>query len=166
MIQAISHRCKVHFTLGRAGHRQLKAGEAPAVPQPGRVPLISRWMALAIRFEGLIRDGKMKDYAEIARLGHVSRARLTQIMNLLNLAPDIQEEILFLPRSEKGRDLIKERDLRPICRVADWSKQRKMWKAITPPPFAHRLEKNGWLSWTLDRMGHLLLINGVSEGNA
>src|SRR3712207_3152134 len=34
---------------------------------------------------------------KVARLGHVTRARVTQIMNLLNLAPDIQEAILFLP---------------------------------------------------------------------
>ena len=54
-------------------------------------------MALAIRFDQLIRDGVLADQAEIAKLGRVSRARLTQIMNLLNLAPSIQEEILFLP---------------------------------------------------------------------
>jgi hypothetical protein len=53
-------------------------------------------MALAIHFDGLIRDGVVKNYAELARLGGVSRARITQIMNLLNLPPWKQEEILFL----------------------------------------------------------------------
>jgi len=52
-------------------------------------------MALAIRFDDLIRRGEVRDYADLARLGHVSRARITQIMNLLNLAPDIQERLLF-----------------------------------------------------------------------
>ena len=70
------------------------------------------------------------DYAELARLGHVTRARITQIMNLLNLAPDIQEEILNLPRVESGKDPVTERDLRPIVAELDWERQRKMWGGI------------------------------------
>ena len=61
-------------------------------------------MALAIRFDGLLHDGAVKDQAELALLDHVSRARVTQIMNLLMLAPDIQESILFLPRTMRGRE--------------------------------------------------------------
>lgn len=57
-------------------------------------------MALAIRLEGSISEGIVADQAELARRGHVTRARLTQIMNLLGLAPEIQEEILFLPTCE------------------------------------------------------------------
>ena len=63
----------------------------------GCIPRIARLMALAIRFEGLLRDETIRDYAELARLGRVTRARMTQIMKLLDLAPDIQEQILFLP---------------------------------------------------------------------
>jgi len=70
------------------------------------------------------------DYAELARLAHVTRARMTQIMNLLHLAPDIQEEILFLPRTDGGRAAIHERTLRPITAVVDWRKQRRMWKQV------------------------------------
>ena len=51
---------------------------------------------------------------------HMCRARLTQIMNLLNLAPDIQEAILFLPVVTDGDDPVHERQLRPILRVLDW----------------------------------------------
>ncbi len=61
---------------------------------------------------------------------HVSRARITQIMNLLLLAPDIQEEILHLPRTVVGRGLIRETDLRPIVQVAEWRKQRGMWREL------------------------------------
>ena len=77
----------------------------------------SRLMALAIRLVQLIRDGVVTDQAELARLWHVSRARLTQIMNLLCIAPDLQEHILFLPPTKRGRDPVSERDVRP---VADW----------------------------------------------
>src|SRR5215831_10955492 len=72
---------------------------APAQCPPvtaGRVPRIARLMALALRFEQLLRSGAVRDYAGLARLGRVSRARITQVMNLLHLAPDLQEEILFL----------------------------------------------------------------------
>jgi len=53
-----------------------------------------------------------------------------QIMNLLNLAPDIQEELLFLPRTLKGRDPIRERHLRPVAAVLDWGKQRRMLENV------------------------------------
>jgi len=43
----------------------------------GRVPRVSRLMALAIKFERLVREQRFRDYAEIARLGKVSRARLS-----------------------------------------------------------------------------------------
>ena len=70
----------------------------------------------------------VKDYAELARLGQVTRARLTQIMNLLDLAPDIQEEILFLPTVASERKAIPERRVRKVAAVADWGRQRAMWR--------------------------------------
>ncbi len=129
-MNAITVTRKVHFRSGRQSRKELRGGQPkPPVP-PGRVPRVSRLMALAIRFDRLVRDGAVADYAEIARLGHVTRARLTQIMNLLHLAPDIQEALLLLPPVEKGRDPITERELRPIAAVPDWQKQRRMWRRI------------------------------------
>jgi hypothetical protein len=87
-------------------------------------------MALAIRFEQSLREGLVKDQAELARLGRVSRPRLTQIMNLLDLAPDIREETLFPPRTEKGCDPISERDLRPMAALPDQRKRRTMRAAL------------------------------------
>jgi hypothetical protein len=98
--------------------------------EPGNIPRLSKLMALAIRFEGLVKRGELRDYADLARLGYVTRARITQIMNLLNLAPDIQEELLFLPRTVKGRDPICEKDMRPIVTVPYWQRQRKMWAKL------------------------------------
>ena len=90
------------------------------------IPRISRLMALAIRFDGLLRAETFRDYAELARLGRVTRARMTQIMKLLDLAPDIQEQILFLPNL-KG---LNERNLRPIVHRIDWNEQRLMFLRI------------------------------------
>ncbi len=86
-------------------------------------------MALAIRFEKLIQEGVVKDQAELARLGHVSRARVTQIMNLLNLASEIQEEILFLPRVEQGKDPVTLKGALLIAGEVDWERQLLIWKS-------------------------------------
>jgi len=58
---------------------------------------------------------------------------VTQVMNLLHLAPDIQVAILNLPRVDRGHDPITERHLRPLAAIMDWRKQRGMWKALTKP---------------------------------
>ena len=123
---------KVHFRNGDRGRKRLRRGVTPT-PKPaelGRIPRVAKLMALAIRFEKLIHQGVVRDYADLARLGGVSRARVSQIMDLLNLAPGIQEEILFLPRTTAGRDPIGERDLRPISAVAAWSAQRRLWREL------------------------------------
>ena len=127
----ISIRRKLHFRRGRCGSRQLATGAAAPKPTPlARIPRVARLMALAIRFEQLVRDGQVADYADIARLGCISRARVTQIMNLLNLAPDIQGAILFLPAVERGRDPCTEVALRAICAEPDWRRQRVLWAQI------------------------------------
>jgi hypothetical protein len=124
--------CKVHFEVGRKTRRKLQVGAAPKQPviAPGTVPRVTRLMALAIRFDRLLREGVARDYADLARLGGVTRARVTQLMNLLLLAPDIQEEILHLPRTTRGRDPIAESHLRPIAAVPDWRKQRRLWREL------------------------------------
>jgi len=119
---------KVYFQSGRHTRKELREGEATPSPPAGRVPRVSRLMALAIRLDQLICDGVVADQAELARLGHVTRARLTQIMNLLCLAPDLQEHLLFLPATERGRDAVTEKQLRPIAAVSDWCWQRRMWQ--------------------------------------
>ncbi len=123
----------IHFRQrGRGGRKEICQGEAPMpTPRlPGRVPRVARFMAPAIRFERLIRSGEIADYAEVAHLGHVTRARITQIMNLRLLAPDIQEAILFLPRTESGHDPIHLRDLQPLAAVPDWRKQGRLWNSL------------------------------------
>jgi hypothetical protein len=105
--------------------RQSADGEAtgPAIPR------IARLMALAIRFEVLLRKGTIRDLAELARLGGVTRARMTQIMQLLDLAPDIQEQILFLPPVKR----LNERNLRTIVSRLDWHEQRLIFQKMLEP---------------------------------
>jgi len=124
--------CKVHFKNGRRGRKRLRNGEVQPISttEPGRVPRISRLTALAIRLDELLKRGMVRDYADLARLGLVSKPRITQIMNLLLMAPDIQEEILFLPRIIKGKDPISERHVRPVTKIQNWDKQRLMWRKL------------------------------------
>ncbi len=122
---------EAHVHFGRSGKRkELRAGPAPAAPPPGRVPRVARLMALALRLDRLLREGAVPNAAELARLGHVTRARVSQILNLLNLAPDIQEALLFLPPTAAGRDPIILRDLQPIALTPDWKRQRKLWARL------------------------------------
>jgi hypothetical protein len=90
-------------------------------------------LALAIHFDRLLRKGAVRDYADIARLGGVSKARVSQIMALLDLAPSLQEEILFLPRVSAGRGGVTERRLRDIVAESDYDKQITLWNAIYRP---------------------------------
>lgn len=112
------------------GNKKVKASLATPESTKGRVPRVARMMALAIRIDGLVSQGIVTDYADAARLGHVSRARVTQIMSLLRLAPDIQEAILFLPSIMEGRDPLNERVLRQISERIDWNEQRRMWRKL------------------------------------
>ena len=116
-------------TRGRRNHKTVPPDhQSPGGgTEGGSMPRIARLMALAIRFEGLLREETIRDYAELARLGRVTRARMTQIMKLLHLAPDIQEQILFLPLM-RG---LNERNLRPIASRVDWEEQRRMFQNIT-----------------------------------
>jgi hypothetical protein len=124
--------CAFHIDRRNKGRQEMQAGQSPKTPcARGRVPRVAKLLALAHRFEGLVRSGEVADYAALARLGRVSRARISQIMSLLSLTPDVQEQILFLPRTQSGRDPIQMRHLLPIAQVADWKVQRQLWAALT-----------------------------------
>jgi hypothetical protein len=95
----------------------------PATPV-GRIPRVARLMALAIKLDGLIKSGEVTSQRELAAIAHVTPARVTQILNLLGLAPDIQELLLNLPAVTSGRDPITEREIRPVAALIRWSCQR------------------------------------------
>lgn len=123
--------CTIHIRRGPKGSRQLRTEKPSPAPLPsGRVPRIARLVALAIKFDALVGSGMVPDYASLARVGHVSRARISQIMNLLQLAPDIQEQILFLPQTVRGRDPIHLHQLQPIAKVLEWHRQRQLWRDL------------------------------------
>jgi hypothetical protein len=103
---------------------QRRRSAAAKEPTAGRTPRVTRLLALAYRIDAMIRSGEVRDLADAARLVGVTRARMTQIANLLLLAPDIQDAILRLPPAPWGRDSIKEHELRQVIRRVDWREQR------------------------------------------
>jgi hypothetical protein len=117
---------ELEINRGKPGTRGRRKSDRNVPSQ--RMPRISRLMALAIKFQGMVDRGEVRDYADLARLGYVTRARITQIMNLLNLAPEIQEQVLFLDGGRAPRDRITERDLRGLPALPNWSDQLLRWR--------------------------------------
>jgi hypothetical protein len=132
MNQPMTITCQLRFERESKGRRTIERGQQRPAPtrEPGRIPRVARLMALAIRFDEQVRSGVMASFTQLAELGHVTRARISQIVNLVNLAPDIQEAILHLPRTEHGRDPIHLRMLQPLAAAFDWRKQRRLWKEL------------------------------------
>jgi hypothetical protein len=85
-------------------------------------------MALALRFQDLLSKGTVRNHAQLAELGHVSRVRVSHILMLTNLAPTIQETLLFLPKTVRGRDRITERSLRGMAKLVDWDAQMQLFR--------------------------------------
>ena len=120
---------KIEYTLaGRRGLRPRAFTTEPPCEARSHAPRIARLLALAHKLEELLQSGAVKDCAELARLGHVSAARVSQIMLLSQLAPGIQEYLLFLPAGEAT--LISETELRNIAREPRWDRQRERFERL------------------------------------
>jgi hypothetical protein len=109
----------------------------PGRPQPvttpphGKVARAARQLALAHAIERRVRAGELDDLAHAARVFGLTRARVTQIVNLTLLAPEIQEELLAMPPVTRGRDPITERRLRAIVAEPAWERQLDGWARLS-----------------------------------
>lgn len=131
------HFRNIHRPSGLPSHNKsrrprktIQLGEKPK-RKTCRTQRISKLMALAIHFAQMLKDGHVADMSTLARYGQVTRARMTQIMNLLLLAPDIQEKLLNLPQTTSGRDAVIIRDLQAIALEPDWNVQRVIWNKMS-----------------------------------
>ena len=78
---------------------------------------------------GLLSQGTVRNHAQLAQLGQVTRTRVCQILMLANLAPAIQEALLFLPKTVRGPDRITENRLRDIAGLVDWEAQIQLFRS-------------------------------------
>ncbi len=116
-----------HTRRARIMEDRLGPAEPPSPPKPDpRIPHITRLMALAIKLQEMIDRGEIQDYVDIARLGYITRARASQIMNLTLLAPDIQEKLLYLTEEIP----IREHEMRTVASHALWVEQRRALQAV------------------------------------
>lgn len=124
---------KLNVSIASRGRIAIRPHDPNAEPPRSRpsskLPRISRLMALAIRFNEMLSTGEASDMIELARIGHVTQPRMSQIMALNQLAPDIQEALLNLP-AIKGKPEIHEKRLRPIAAMLRWGDQRAAWRRI------------------------------------
>lgn len=129
---------KIEFTLPSSRGVPPPVFVTEPVMQPqGRPHRIARALALAHRLDGLVRSGQVRDHEELARLGHVSPARICRYMTLLHLAPAIQEYLLFLASGEASP--ISESGLRRIAREPMWDRQRAAFESLFGDNQARRL---------------------------
>jgi hypothetical protein len=110
----------LNWVTGPSRQQTARAPVRIACAEAGKLPRAARLMALAIKLQGMVDRGEVRDYADLARLGYVALARIAQLMNLVNLAPDIQEAILFMPATTRGRDTVSERRVRNVTAIMSW----------------------------------------------
>ena len=118
---------QIQFSL----HTTRRGGGGDTVDAPssirGRLPRVTQVLALAIQFQDMIQRSEARDYADLARLGCITRERMSQIMELIWLAPDIQQEILEFPTSKTWRFPISEVAVRRVAEHLVWEDQREAW---------------------------------------
>lgn len=123
----------IHFAAGKSGHRVIRKGRRPKHAKPVRRPRITRLMALAVKYEHLIREKLVRNHEELADLAGVDRSLISRILRLRQLSPEIQEWLLHLPEQESVRDPVGWTELHPISRISSWAEQRRTLNQLIAP---------------------------------
>ena len=113
---------RLEFQIDVTPIRQRTRMRDANTPRP--LPKLTTALLLGHQIEQLIRDGELRDYADAAVHSGLSRARISQLVGLTRLAPDIQEAILSLEHT------LPERLVRPIVGQPDWERQLQMWAQL------------------------------------
>jgi hypothetical protein len=121
---------EIRFSLRTKLRQAGEASEQIPSRRVGRLPRITQMLALAINLEDMIRRGEAKHHADLARLSCLCRERISQIVRLNYLSPDIQVELLYLAPTTSSRFPISETALRKIANLLSWVDQRREWKAL------------------------------------
>ena len=130
----ITLKSKVNVQITAQGRKRItpvdnSSAMSEVVLRP-KLQRITRLMALAIRFDEMIRTNEANDLVELARRAKVSQPRMSQIMALNLLAPEIQQSLLDLPPLKAGKPFLHEKRLRSLTSIIDWDEQRAEWLRI------------------------------------
>lgn len=106
-----------------------KAKGSNDAPEPIRSSnRLCRLMALAIRFEDMLRTGEVVDYSDLATRYGVDRGRVSRVMHLRLLAPDLQEQLLSVSAVPEHLSL---KHVMPVCKISSWKVQRERFKKLS-----------------------------------
>jgi hypothetical protein len=111
----------VHAVPSRVLHRK--------PPKAPRTPRVVELLRKALEWQALLESGEVPNQAEIARREGITRARVTQVMGMLQLAPDIQRYILSMPAAVR-RPAVTERALRPIAQISQARDQLEAFQVL------------------------------------
>ena len=101
----------------------------PKPPKAPRTPRVVELLRKAIEWHALLESGEASNQADIARREGITRARVTQVMGMLRLAPQIQQHVLSM-RDMARRPAITERALRPIAQIDSPKEQLQAFQAL------------------------------------
>jgi len=104
----------------------------PKPPREPRTPRVVELLRKTIEWQALLESGDAANQAAIARREGITRARVTQVMGMLRLAPEIQQHVLSMPEVVR-RPAITERALRPIAQMEDRTEQHAAFLALLDP---------------------------------
>jgi len=111
----------------RIGNQKAKHNE---LPNSGSIPRVKRLLALAYHYDRILAENPKMSQNMLSSLLPITRARLTQIMNLNLLSTRIKNEIMNLPNTTKGKDPISTKSVIIIVQELDWERQEEMWKKM------------------------------------
>jgi len=120
---------EIQFPLYANGRLSGGSSQGPRSAS-GRLPRVTQVLALAISFQDMIQRGEARDYADLARLGCLTRERMSQIMEMVWLAPNIQQEILEFPPTVTTRFPVSEVAVRRVAGLLSWNQQRDAWQIL------------------------------------
>ncbi|MBI5788791.1 MAG: hypothetical protein HZA78_08065 [Candidatus Schekmanbacteria bacterium] len=127
-LKTLAVEYKVDFGNGKKHIRAKKKPAANSTKPTNKPAYITRLLALAHHLQDLIDQGVVQDYADIARLSGLTKARVSQIMHLTLLAPQIQEEILI----GNPQIILKGHALRIVLKTAIWEEQAELLEKLEP----------------------------------
>lgn len=135
--KTLADRLVLKGSLFRRQGRRVELTNTPPTPLEPRAPVrrpakVARMLALAHHLQRLIDQGLVADRAALARKLGLTRARVTQLLDLLLLAPDLQVVVLNLEAID-GVEPMTERQLRTVAHWGFWATQRTSWRGANRP---------------------------------
>ena len=129
---------EVRCSLKRSPRQRSHTGETAPVPPAivdalelrAKLPRITHTVARAVLFEHSIANGEAADFSDLARLTAITRERVSQVMKMMWLAPDIHDDLLRLPPVRRGDFSIMVPEVTTIADEVLWEDQRILWSNL------------------------------------